>query len=184
MANERLIETMQEAIDGQLSEEQHAQLFEILNEDEAANEEYVRLQTVDDLLRAASHERAPERLAVTILARLSQSLEQQAELQDLPEEAQQALMLTMSIVVMLTLPAVFAASWMILNANADPALLTQVMNQVLALLAIFVEALAMLIDYIEELLQEDPEIATFAMSLIPIMLNGMLESLEETYYAA
>ena len=57
---------MQDAIDGQLSEETARKLFEVLGRDQTAARDFDRLQRVDSLLKRAPQQRAPARLAAAI----------------------------------------------------------------------------------------------------------------------
>ena len=87
MSDERSLqdqEMMQAAIDGQLSEEMARRLRDVLARDNGAAREYSRLQRVDSLLQRAPHERAPARLAATIMARVAERVRAQAQLADLP----------------------------------------------------------------------------------------------------
>ncbi|HEX2620861.1 MAG TPA: hypothetical protein VHL11_11955, partial [Phototrophicaceae bacterium] len=77
MANDRQRRLMQEALDDILSEEARQELFAHLDEDETDSAEYNQLRRVHSMLSTAPHERAPRRLAATIMARLGESLEAQ-----------------------------------------------------------------------------------------------------------
>ena len=84
---------MQDAIDGQLSEEMARKLVDVLGSDQSAAREYDRLRRVDSLLKRAPQQRAPARLAATIMARLAQQVQAETALADLPPETQQVMML-------------------------------------------------------------------------------------------
>lgn len=178
MADERLVKQMQEALDGTLSPEMTEQLWQHLDTDEEAADTWGRLQSVDDMFRAAPIERAPERLAVTIMARLAQSVQSQAELDGMPEATEQALMLALSVVVLVMLPTMIAASWLVMQGIANPDLLNQVLLQAIALLQIMIQALVILLEEVEMLIREEPEMAAVATALIPVVLIGVLDYLQ------
>lgn len=179
MTDKRLTQLMQEVLDETASAEETQELFATLEDETEAAVLFDRLQRVDNLLRTAPHERAPERLAVTILARLARSIEQEAEFQHMPEATRQAVMFSLSLVLLVTLPMMVLASWMVLYAHGDPALLLQVLYQVIALLAMLIEALITLLDRARELAAEDPQAAVVAMALVPVVLLGVLGIIRE-----
>lgn len=180
MADERLVQRMQEALDGALSPELAEELFQHLDTDEAAADQWGRLQSVDTMLRTAPIERAPERLAVTIMARLAQSVQLQAEQEQMPEATEQALMLALSVVVLVMLPTMITASWLVMQGIANPELLNQVLMQAIALLQMMIQALIILLEQVEKLIHEEPELAAVATALIPVVLIGMLDYLQGT----
>lgn len=177
-----LTERMQEQLDGMLSEEEVSELLEQLDVDEDAAREYEGLQQVDELLSRSMHRRAPERLAVTIMARLSQTIQTQAKLQTLPAETQQALMLSLGLVVMAMMPSMVAASWMVLNSRKNPEVLTAIMLQTIALLKMIIDALVYLLEEIEQYIRTDSEMAHAAMALLPLVLMAMIDYMEDNYH--
>lgn len=172
---------MQEKLDGLLSEQEEEELLAHLDEDEEAAEVYAQLERLDWMLTTAPHVRAPQRLAATIMARLSQTLETEADLESVPEEARQAILLSMSLVSMSTMPMMLAASWLVLNQRADPELLTRVIYRVIALLAMIIDALAILLEEIEKIVHDDPEMAAAAVSLLPMVMTNILDYMEGKY---
>lgn len=170
---------MQERLDGQLDAEREEELFQHLERDMQAAEENAQLESVHGLLSDPPVERAPQRLAITIMARLAQHLEAQAELQQLPEEIQQALMLSWSLVSVSMMPVMVAASSMVLNAQASPAMLNRVLNQSISLMVLMIDALVVMLEEVERLIEEDPDMAPVALSLIPTALLGMLDYVED-----
>lgn len=170
---------MQEALDGQLSDDLAEKLFSILDRDESAAEEFNKLKQVDRLFKRAPHKRAPERLAATIMARLAERIESETHLADLPPAAQQVVLLGMSVTMMSMMPMMEAASWLVLNAQHDPKLLAQVMTQTVGLMSIVTDALVMLLEDAEELARTDPEVATATLALTPYMLGSVLDYMED-----
>jgi small-conductance mechanosensitive channel len=179
MADERLLRQMQRSLDGELSVQETEEMFSVLERDEEAAEQYDKLQRVDSLLNAVTQERAPERLAVTIMARLAQSLQAEAEAEEMPESMQQMLMLSLTLVMLVMMPMMVTASWLVLNGLRSPKLLNIVFYRMVALLVMVMRSLEMLLEEAERLAHEDPEAATIAMNLIPLVLLGMLDYLED-----
>lgn len=177
MMRGKLQHLMQEQLDGVLADEQVELLFEHLQEDEKAAAEFARLEQVDVLLSKAPFARAPQRLAATIMARLAQTVQEEADLQAMPEEIQQAFQLSLSMVILSMTPMMVMASWMVLNTKTNPKLLTRVLERTVALLVMMIEALIFLLQETEYLAERHPDKAAMAFSLIPVVLKGMLESM-------
>lgn len=171
---------MQEQLDGLLSEEHSEELLDYLQRDAQAAEEYARLERVDALLARAPQMRAPGRLAATIMARLAQVVEREAEMREMPEEAQQALLMSLSLAIMSMLPVMTAATWLVLNAHSDPALLTRAMQRVIAFFVLIIDALVILLEEIESLVHERPELAAAAMTLLPSVLLALVDAMALT----
>jgi len=170
---------MQEKLDGALDEQTEQLLHEHLQEDMQAAEEHAKLEDLHSALATAPAMRAPGRLAATIMARLAKQIEAQAELDPLPEEVKLALMLSMSVVQMAMMPMMLAASYMVLNAQYSPELLTRVMQRTVALLIMMIDGLVLLLEEVEVMIQRDPDMAPVAMSLVPVALMGMIEFIQE-----
>jgi len=166
---------MQEQLDGQLDAKQADQLWKHLQHDQQAAEEHAKLEAAHDFLMKIPPVRAPQRLAATIMARLAQSLQEEAAMQDLPEAIQQALMLGWSVVTVAMMPIVLAASYMVLNAMHSPKVLNRALERVIALMLMMIDALVIMLEEIEYLLKKDPAMVPVALSLIPVALLGMLE---------
>lgn len=180
MAEEQKQDKMQEAIDGQLSDEMSRQLFDTLARDPAAAGQYDRLQRVDALFKRASHRRAPARLAATIMARLAKHVEAETQLDDLPPETQKALMLSLSASMLAMMPLMEAAAWLVLHAQRDPELLGEVMIRTVGWMTLVTDALILLLEDAENLARSQPEVATAALALTPYMLVSLLDYLDET----
>lgn len=170
---------MQEAIDGQLSEDMTEQLFSILDRDKEAAQEFNRLQTMDSLFKRAPHKRAPARLAATIMARLAERIEAETKLENLPQSAQQAVMLGMSVTILSMMPMMEAAAWLVLNAKRDPKLLSEVMTQTVGLMSIITDAMVMLMEEAENMARENPETATATLALTPYVMIELLDYVED-----
>jgi hypothetical protein len=170
---------MQAKLDGQLEPEAELELRKLLKEKPEALEEQAKLEAVHQALATAPHMRAPKRLAATIMAKLAMQLEAQTKMQPMSEEVRMALLLSMSIVEMAMMPVMLAASYMVLKAAYDPAILSRVMDRTIALMLMMIDGLLVLLDEIEEMLKKDPDSARVAMALIPVALLGMLDYLQE-----
>ena len=170
---------MQESIDGQLSEEMAKKLVEILEEDGAAAQEYGRLRRIDALLKQAPHQRAPARLAATIMARVAERMQAETEDSDLSPEMQRVMMLSLSAAMMAMMPMMEAASWLVLNARRDPELLSDVMIETIGWMSLVTNALIQLLDDAENLARSQPEVAAATLALTPYMLSTVLDYLGE-----
>ena len=182
MARERPSQSadmMQEALDGQLSDEMGQKLLSLLGEDDAAARQFDQLRQLDGLLKRAPHQRAPTRLAATILARLARQVEQDAKLSDLPPQTQRLMMLSLSASMMAMMPMMEAASWLVLNAQRDPELLSEVMLQTIGWMTLVTEALIQLLDDAQSLARTQPEVATATLALTPVMLSSILDHLDQ-----
>ena len=182
MSDERSLpqqDMMQDALDGQLSEEMASKLVEILQRDESAAEEYSRLQRVDALLRRAPHQRAPARLAATIMARVAATMQAETERSGLSPEMQRVMMLSLSAAMMAMMPMMEAASWLVLNARRDPELLSDVMVETIGWMSLVTNALIQLLEDAENLARTDPEVAAATLALTPYMLSTILDYLDE-----
>lgn len=169
---------MQENIDGALQPESAHELLHFLERDAEAAQENVQLQHLHQRLSSAPHMRAPGRLAATIMARLAKSIEAHAQLQQLPDEIRLALVMSISIVQMAMMPVMIAASQLVLMGVRSPELISRVLERTIALMVMMIDALILLLEEIERMIEKDPENAPLAMSLIPIALMGMLEYLQ------
>lgn len=170
---------MQEQLDGALDAEGAEELWQKLAQDEEAAEENAQLEQVHNALTTAPHVRAPRRLAATIMARLAQTIEAQAELKELPDEMKLALLMSMSIVQVAMMPVMLAASYMVIRYMRNPAILSRVMQRVIALQVMMIDALVVLLDEVERMIEKDPDSAPVAMSLIPVALMGMVDYIKE-----
>jgi len=169
---------IQENLDGALDADSAEELLQLLAQDEQVAEENAQLEQVHHVLSNAPHVRAPQRLAATIMARLAQRIEAQANLQELPAEMKLALMMSMSVVQMAMMPVLLAASYMVVNYKQNPAILSRIIQRVIALQVMMIDALVVLLEEVERMIEKDPESAPVAMSLIPVALLGMLDYIQ------
>jgi NADH:ubiquinone oxidoreductase subunit 6 (subunit J) len=187
MASEKHRRLMQESLDQILPEEAQRELFAYLNEDQDSVAEYNRLNRVHQLLENAPHERAPRRLAATIMARLAQGLEMQVSLEadtqaDTRTEhellvSREMIALALNLVTVSTMPLMIAASWMVIHAQADPAMLTQVLQQIVALTLLVLKIIEVFLQEAEKLAESEPETALAILSLLPITMLAIVRYL-------
>ena len=170
---------MQENLDGSLDANDAEELWQKLAQDEEAAGENARLEQVHQTLATAPHVRAPRRLAATIMARLAQTIEAQAKMQALPAETKLALLMSMSIVQVSMMPVMLAATYMVVRYNRNPAIIGRVTQRVIALQVMMIDALVVLLDEVERMIEKDPDSAPVAMSLIPVALMGMVDYIKE-----
>lgn len=179
--NPQPLDMMQESLDGQLSDEMAQKLLDILGRDQSAAKEYDRLQRVDTLFKRAPHQRAPARLAATIMARLAQRMQAETALSDLSPETQKLMMWSLTASMMATMPMMEAASWLVLHAQRDPDVLSEVMLQTIGWMSLVTDALILLLEGAEDLARTQPELATATLALAPYMLGSILDHLGEAY---
>jgi hypothetical protein len=105
MADERQRQLMQEALDQSLPPELLEKLRKQLDNDPQGSQQFNRLKRVDDMLRSAPHERAPARLALSIMAKLAQTMNPR----QLSTSSSAAVALGLAMVVMVALPVLTVA---------------------------------------------------------------------------
>jgi anti-sigma factor RsiW len=179
MANEQRRQQMQHALDGVLSPQEKVDLARHIERDPEDAGYFDKLQRVDALLRAAPHERAPQRLALTIMARIGETVRQQ-QAQQLqadydPELYEAALQVAMQMVTVATLPLMIGASYLLLNAAADPSVLDPVLQEVAALMILVIDVMKVMLEEAQETYAEDPEAALALLALIPVTLLELVK---------
>lgn len=172
MTNDRKRQLMQQSLDEQLSPEAEQELSQHLAQNPEAADRYSQLQRVDMMLRTASHERAPERLAVTIMARLAQTLQeqQQASRQQQSAVTEATMQVAMQLVTVATLPLLVGAGYLLLNAQSNPETLEAVLMQVAALLALVIDTVTIMLEEAAAVFEENPEVAMAMLALIPVTM--------------
>ena len=169
MTSERKHQLMQEALDDELSPAEKQEHLATLSADPEYAAQYDSLQQLDDLLRAVPHERAPERLALTIMARLAEALRAQRQIK-YPEITDAMMETAVQMVTVAALPLLVGAGWMLLNAQRDPEALEVVLVQVATLFMIVIDVIEIMIEEAEAAFEEDPEAAMALLAYIPIAL--------------
>jgi hypothetical protein len=164
MANARQKRQMQEALDETLSLEARQRLHQELDAQPDDAELYGRLKQVDRLLRNAPMERAPERLALKIMARLAQGLQSQT----LSKTAGMALALALSLMALLLLPLMAAIGWLVLNTLGNPTAMSQLLQSLSALLISLMRGLETLLQSLRGVIETSPQTPALLLTLIPL----------------
>ncbi|MCA9892674.1 MAG: hypothetical protein KC615_06800 [Anaerolineae bacterium] len=175
---EQYNEMMQERLDGNLDEQRESELIRHLQEEPDAAMHNASLEAVHDMLVRAPLVRAPGRLAATIMARLAQAVQEEAVQQELSEEVKQALLFATNLVILQMTPVLLASSYMVMNAQARPEVLAKAVNRTVALVVVMIDGMRVLFDRMEELVDEDPAMAPVALALMPTVMNGILDYMQ------
>ena len=166
---------MQQRLDGEIDRDGQEELRQHLAKDQDAAEENAKLESVHDVLKKAPHVRAPQRLAATIMARLAQTIEAQAQIKPLPLEIRMALMASTSLITLNMMPTMLAASYMVVNLGYNPKVLSKVIYRTIFLQTMMIKSLVIMLEEIERMIEKDPKAAPVAMRLLPVALIGMLD---------
>jgi hypothetical protein len=176
-SNERKRLLMQQALDAALSPELRQELDSLLESDQEEAAHFSRLKQVDALLSAAPFERAPQRLAVTIMARLAQTVTEAQQMQEEPELNEATLQVAMTLVTVATLPLLVGASWLLLNALSSAELLESVLHQITLLLILVIDVMKVMIEEAQALFASNPEAAIALLALIPLTLLTIVKEI-------
>jgi hypothetical protein len=164
MANARQKRQMQEALDETLSLEARQRLHQELDAQPEDAELYGRLKQVDRLLRNAPMERAPERLALKIMARLAEGL----QTQPLSQTAGMALALALALMGLLMLPLMAAIGWLVLNTLGNASAMTQLLQSMSNLLITLMRGLETLLQSVRGVVETSPQTPALLLTLIPL----------------
>lgn len=178
MTDNRLQQLMQDALDESLSPDEQLELSRELDENPDNAEEFDQQQRVNDMLQRPPMERAPQRLAVTIMARIAEMAQEQQQLaqgEDLDELAQASLIVAIQLVTVATMPLMIGASWMILNAQTDRERLDEIFTRVVALLILVLDVMRVIMEEAEQVAEEDPEAALAILTLMPTTLLELVK---------
>lgn len=176
MASEQQKRLMQEALDAQLTAEALLQLSREIEHDPDVKAQFNRLQQVDHMLKTAPHERAPQRLALNIMAQIAKMAEQMSgELEsDADVETRMALALSLALLVVTTLPLLVAAVSLYMSAEGDLDSLNAVLAQIVTLLNAVLSMLETFLQEAMSIVEEHPELTAVLVALIPIMAYWVL----------
>ncbi len=173
MANERQKRLMQQALDAELAPEEEAELRRHLASSARDAQAYQRLQTVDTMLRSAPHERAPKRLAATIMARLAEMAEQMDPRQ-LSRISGLALAVALGLVGAVMMPLLALTGWLLLTVIGSGAGLVAAIERVVALLAVILNMAETLLQQLHSFLAANPELLVLMIGLIPVSLLWLI----------
>ena len=160
---------MQEALDKNLPAETLNELYTQMDQSPADAAEFQRLKQVDRMLRAAPMERAPQALALKIMARLAEGLQPE----HLRRSSGLALALGLALVALILTPLLALLGWMIISLISSATALGALIGQVVNLLALLMNSLDALVRGAQDMLKAYPE-APVLISLIPIALFWLL----------
>jgi hypothetical protein len=171
MADERHQRLMQEALDERLSAEAMQQFREQLALDEDTLVEFDRLLRVDRLLSSAPVERAPARLALSIMAQIARGVQTE---QPMTTASSLAVALGLSLVIIVTLPVLVAAVTLFLTAAGSAAALAAIIQAIAHLMAIVVAILEILVQGAQSVLATYPQAPLLLISVTPIIAFWLL----------
>lgn len=175
MANERHRRLMQKALDEQLAPEEQAELHQHLEQHTGDADLFRRMKQVDTMLHNPPHERAPQRLAATIMARLAEMAERMDPRQ-LSRISGLALALGLGLVAVVLLPLLIGIAWLILTAVGSAAGLTGLIQGIAGLLTFVLGVFESLVQGIQAFLSANPELLLLMLGLIPVSLFWLLRS--------
>ena len=164
---------MQSSLDGELSPDEQNELRQLVERSQDVAEELNQLETVHTLLQRPPHERAPERLASVIMARIAQMVRQeqfQSDQAEVDELAEAMLNVAVSTVTVATLPLLVGAAWLMLNRKSRPEAIEALLDQVATLIVLVMETMQVMLEQAQEAFEDDPELAMAILTLIPVTL--------------
>lgn len=157
---------MQEALDKNLPAEELSELYAQIDQSPADAAEFQRLKQVDRMLHAAPFERAPQGLALRIMARLAEGLQPE----QLRRSSGLALALGLALVTLVLTPLLAALGLAILNVITSATALNTLIGQVINLVAVVLNSLDSVVQGAQEVLKAYPEAPVLMMTLIPVAL--------------
>lgn len=175
MTEDRKLRLMQEALDEALTEQTQLELESVLDQEPDAARRYNKLERAEMLLRSVKHERAPERLALTIMARLGETLMDEAEKQQESPFTEASLQMAMTMVTVATLPLMIGASWLLLNAQANPEAFEAILEEVAALFILMIDVMTVMLEQAQAEFEENPEAAMALIALMPAALLTLVK---------
>lgn len=171
------LQKVQEALDALDAAEARAAMRSELSDDTETLAAADKLERVHRMLSAAPRERAPERLAAKIMARVSAIMKQQ-KAADWPVP-QEAIAAAMTLAHTATLPLMTGAAWLLIHAAAQPRLVETVLPRVVAVHLALIEVMVEVLRQAEIVATDDPETAAAILALLPDALKTMAEGLKD-----
>ncbi len=173
----RRLDRVQEALDAQLTPQQQADLRRELETDADTATAASRLERVHQLLSAAPRERAPERLATRLMARVAQMMSAQKKQRwSLPKSAISA---AIALANAATMPLMTGAAWLMIHAAARPELAKTVLPRVIITHLMMIEVMVEVLRQAESVAADDPETAAAILRLLPDALRALSQALDE-----
>ncbi len=172
MADERQKRLMQEALDKRLSPEAYEQLRQQLDTDAESSAQFDSLKKLDAMLRSAPFERAPQRLALNIMAKIAEVARQRP----ISSISGLALALGLALVTLVTLPILVAGVTLFLGAVGSAAALSAIIHQIVNLLALVVAMLEAVVQGAQSVLANYPQAPTLMLAVVPIILFWLIRT--------
>ena len=157
---------MQEALDKNLPAEELSALYAQIDQSPADTAEFNRLKQVDRMLSAAPYQRAPQGLALKIMARLAEGLQPE----NLTRSSGLALALGLALVTLILTPLLAVIGLLILNTISSASALSSLIGHIVTLLALVMNSLDALVHGAQEMLKAYPEAPVVMLTVIPIAL--------------
>jgi hypothetical protein len=172
---ERRTALLQEALDDTLSPEALSELRQSLQDDPAAERLYTQLRDVDSLLRTAPMERAPQALALRIMARLAEGLHsEQAR-----RTASSALALAIGLVVLALTPLLAALGYWLITTLGSAAGLNALLQEMAVITASVLAAVQAATSSAHTLLQTAPGVPLAMLALLPLGALGIWRAVSD-----
>ena len=173
MANERQRRLMQKALDNELAPEEQSELRQHLDMNSNDASMFQRLKQVDEALHNPPHERAPRRLAATIMARLAEMAESMDPRQ-LSRISGLALALALGLVTVVLMPVLIALGYLILSVVGSAAGLSTLVQGIVSALVLVLDVFDSLIKGLQAFFSANPGLLLLMLGLIPVSLVGLL----------
>lgn len=171
------LQRVQESLDLHENAEARAAVRSELMDDPETLAAADKLERVHRMLSAAPRERAPERLAAKIMARVSAIMQQQRAADwPVPQEAIAAAMMLANTA---TLPLMTSAAWLLIHAAAHPRLFETMLPRVVTVHLALIEVMVEVLREAETAAHDDPYMAAAILSLLPGALRTLAEGLRE-----
>jgi anti-sigma factor RsiW len=164
MANNRGRRLMQEALDDRLSPEALQELHNRLNDDPQEADEFDRLRAVDRTLKSAPHERAPGTLALRIMARLAEEL-QNPRLHHL---SGLALAVGLGLVALTLMPLLIGIGWLLVTSVGSASFFNTAIQALTGFVAAGAAAMASVVQSAQALMNATPVLPAALVTLIPV----------------
>jgi hypothetical protein len=170
MADERQKRLMQEALDKRLSPEAYEKLRQQLDMDAESSAQFDNLTKLDAMLKSAPFERAPQRLALNIMAKIAEIARQKP----LTSISGLALALGLALVTLVTLPLLVAGVTLFIGAVGSATALSALIQQIVNLLALVVAMLEAVVQGAQSVLANYPQAPALMLAVVPIILFWLL----------
>lgn len=164
MADERQKQLMQEALDETLSPEVLHEFQKRLDSTPDEAHSFQRLKQVDKLLRSAPMERAPHTLAVNIMAKLAEGIQQRAQ----GKVSGLALALALALLTAVLMPILVIFAWLILGLLGNAAALGQALTSLTNFLTNVTAMVDSLVSNAQSVLNTYPEAPALVGAVVPV----------------